>query len=235
MNQFSERISTLSNENLLKILDERMDYQPEAIQAVKNELENRNLSESEITEIKVKKVSERKINKKALIKLIETRDNEKMITDEIPDIYNPLSKGTFIIKIFTLITFYAWFLLNGITDISIDIQILLTLFVISVIQLLRKKNSGWIILAWLITCNTLICLYITIYDIVEGVKIKPFIFYDYRYSVLLLIKVIPFWLFINSKYFTKHLEISKKTQLITYVSSALFIAIAILTGLITER
>ena len=177
----------------------------------------------------------RKIDKKALIKFIETRNNEKMITEEISDIYNPLLKGTFIIKILTLIAFYAWFLLNGIDNISNGILILITLFVISVIQLLRKKNSGWIILAWLITCNTLICFYIAIYDIVEGLKIKPFILNDYKYSILLVIKVIPFWLFINSKYFTKHLELSKKTRLITYICSALFIAIAILTGLITTK
>lgn len=228
-------MSTLSNENLLKILEERIDYHSEAILAAENELNNRDLSKSEIKEIKVKKVSERIINKRALIKLIGTREKEKMITYEIPDTNNLLSKGTFIIKILALIIFYALFLLNGISDKSVGILILLTLFVISGIQLWRKKNSGWIILAWLITCNVLICLYIAIYEIAEGVKIKPFILYDYRYSVLLFIKVIPFWLFINSKYFTKHLEISKKTQLITYISSTLFIAIAIVTGLITTK
>lgn len=210
MNEFSKRISTLSNKNLTRILEEKIDYQPKAIQAVENELENRNMTKSEITEIKVKKLSDRKINKKALIKLLETRVKEKYITDEVPFIYNPLSKGAYIIKIFTLIAFYAWFLLHGITHISNGILILLTILVVSAIQLLRKKSSGWKILAWLITSNTIICLYITIHAIIDGVKIKPFILYDYRYSLLLLIKVIPFWLFINSKYFTKHLEISKK-------------------------
>jgi len=236
MNQFSERMSTLSNENLLKILDERMDYQPEAVQATENELKNRNLSGSETKEIKDKKESERKINKKVLIRLKATRENIKKITAEIPDTYNPLSKETFrknIAAVSIFIIIYGLFFLNGIRYISVGPLIVLTLLVVSGIQLWRKKKSGWIILTGLLTCNSLFYLSFMTIEIVRRIKIKPFVQYDDIKFILELIGIISFWLYINNKYFREYLKINKKTRIITYIISGLFVALAI--GLSREK
>ena len=45
MNQFTERYKTLSNSDLLRVIKNHPDYQPEAAEAAKNEINQRNLSD----------------------------------------------------------------------------------------------------------------------------------------------------------------------------------------------
>lgn len=229
MNQFSERMSTLSNEDLLKILDQRMDYQPEAIQAAENELQNRNLTDAETKAINDKKKSTRKINKKAFITEKEKTENIKNTPSEIPDAYDPLSKESFrknIIAVSIFIIIYIVFILNTIRYISVGPLVILTLLLVSGMQLWRKKKSGWIILAGILTCNALFYLSFMTIEIVQRIKIKPLVQYDDIRFILELIGMITFWLFINRKHFRKHLKIDRNTQIITYITSALFVLLA---------
>ena len=54
---FAERYKLLSNEELMDILDQQEDYLPEAIQAAKQEFENRQLSSLEIDQLKINTLS----------------------------------------------------------------------------------------------------------------------------------------------------------------------------------
>ena len=70
-------------------------------------------------------------------------------------------------------------------------------------------------------------------EIVRRIKIKPFVQYDDIKFILELIGIISFWLYINNKYFREYLKINKKTRIITYIISGLFVALAI--GLSREK
>ena len=135
------------------------------------------------------------------------------------------------VSIFIII--YGLFFLNGIRYISVGPLIVLTLLVVSGIQLWRKKKSGWIILTGLLTSNSLFYLSFMTIEIVRRIKIKPFVQNDDIKFILELIGIITFWLYINNKYFRECLKIYKKTRIITYIISGLFVALAI--GLSRER
>ncbi len=47
MNEFSERYKTFTNSDLLRVIEDQADYQSEAVEAAKSEIEQRNLSDQE--------------------------------------------------------------------------------------------------------------------------------------------------------------------------------------------
>ena len=52
MNKFAERYKLISNSDLLKIIGNSFDYQPEAVKAARNEIEQRQLTEQQLKEAK---------------------------------------------------------------------------------------------------------------------------------------------------------------------------------------
>jgi hypothetical protein len=250
MNQFSERMSKLSNEDLLRVLEQKTDYQPEAILAAEYELGKRNLSETEIKEIKAEKNTENEINKKVYVKTKDTKNTINNISAEISDTLNPLSRETFrknLTAVSIIIVIYSAYILindydvlknigfNGISYLSIEPLTTLTLLLISGIQIWREKKSGWIILTGLLTCYSIVYLLFQIFAIVMWITgvMKPFAHdNDIRFTFK-LIGIIAFWLYFNKKEFREFFKINKKTRIITYVTSGIFVAFVI--GLITTK
>ena len=92
-NNFSEYYKTISNTELLIILQTPGDYQPLAVEAAKKEFFNRQLSDSEIKEAKqpliTKQIQKEKESKK--VKAIE--DKVKNIGHNIIDTVSPIQPG----------------------------------------------------------------------------------------------------------------------------------------------
>ncbi len=243
-------MSKLSNEDLLRVLEEKADYQPAAVLAAENELGKRNLSETEIKEIKDKKKTENEINKKVYINTKEAKKTINNISAEITDTLNPLSIETFRRKLTAVSIFIvicgAYILINdydvfknigfnGISYLSIEPLTTLTLLLISGIQIWREKKSGWIILTGLLTCYSIVYLSFQVFAIVMWITgvMKPFATdNDIRFT-LKLIGIIAFWLYFNKKIFREFFKIDNKTRIITYVASGIIVAFVF--GLITTK
>ena len=163
------------------------------------------------------------------IKAKETRGSKKKNDAELSDTDNPLSKETFRIRLLAvsiLIILFCMYILNEIRYIYFTPVFVLICLVVSGIQLWRKKKSGWIILTGLLTCISLFYLSLMTIEIIRRIKIEPIVQYDDIKSILELIGIITFWLFINNKDFREYLKINNKTRIITYLISVILIAIA---------
>ena len=163
------------------------------------------------------------------IKIKETRGSKEINDAEFSNTNNPLSKETFRIRLLAVSIFiilFCVYILNEIRYIYFTPVFGTICLVASGIQLWRKKKSGWVILTGLLTCISLFYLYLMTIEIIRRIKIEPIVQYNDMKSILELIGIIIFWLFINNKDFRKYLEINNKTRIITYLISVILVAIA---------
>ena len=106
-NEFSEYYKTVSNAELLGILENFDNYQPTAVEAAKIEYANRNLSEIEIEEARHVLNEEKKKNDEKKQKLRVIENTAKSIVVDISETIRPTQSSSFstskIINIITLI------------------------------------------------------------------------------------------------------------------------------------
>ena len=117
MNQFSERYKTFSNVDLFRIIQNKGDYQEEALSAAELEVQRRNLTEQEITE-----ASQELLEARNQLRQIKERKSEKQeealnLVYKTIDAFNPLLKSLdrkeriirLITIIFGLIAIVGWY------------------------------------------------------------------------------------------------------------------------------
>ena len=174
MNQFTERYKSISNSDLLKIIDKPEDYQILAVEAAKQELANRQLSDHEIanakTELKSKtRIEEDEIEKK---KIFETQVKEfgidvseavmgiSMQTKKpgSPKIVRLLSLSLLIYLGFVLYDNFEKiiFLFQEIEKANIFSFVIvfrLSLIATTIILFWKHKRTGWILLATYLIFN----------------------------------------------------------------------------------
>lgn len=172
MNQFYERYKAFSNSDLLRVIENQSDYQPEAVEAAKTEIDQRNLSDQEMTEAKSELETERQ---KQNEKRAEVEQKVKTIGTSIFDTINPIQKSAptaeklirIITIVFGLISVVKWFNEFGLVkfmltddaggwDLSmIEYFLPLILLPAAVILFWLRKKSGWILMAAYLTYSTI--------------------------------------------------------------------------------
>src|SRR6478672_736347 len=92
-NNFSEYYKTISDTELLNILDNSNDYQPSAVEAAKQEFANRQLTESEIQQARQPLIAKReqKDKEREKVKAVETKI--KTAGQTFIDTINPIQSG----------------------------------------------------------------------------------------------------------------------------------------------
>ena len=178
LNDFGEYYKTISNTELLIILENPDDYQPIAVEAAKKEFTNRQLSDIEITEAKqpflIKKLREDKQKEK--IKSIEAKVKNTGTT--IIDTLNPIQEGVtstekiirFIVIVFSGIFLYQ--LITGfgmirayvkdIPQFPFESSLFLFPFIIIPIAIIifwKRKTMGWILLTIFLTFSVVAALW----------------------------------------------------------------------------
>jgi hypothetical protein len=134
MNPFTERYKTLSNPDLLKIIDNPVDYQPIAVEAAQVELSNRQLNNDELASAKAKNDLEAQ-KRSAQIEKKEALENKlNDLSGSVIDAIHPIHKGTLsaprVIKIMSLV-FTIMFLFGAFNQFDF-IKFMLT-----------NKNAKW--------------------------------------------------------------------------------------------
>jgi len=174
MTEFSEKYKSLSNIELLKILEEQKKYQQIAVETAKKELENRKLSKQELEKIKSEILKEKLEKKK------RTEKKEKITNYLTPffETINPIQSGiktpekiiNLITIIFGIISIYRPFKeytilhyiftdSNSGWDLSM-VDFLLPLIILPIATYLfwKRKKTGWILMAIFLTYSAIIGL-----------------------------------------------------------------------------
>lgn len=175
MNQFTERYKLISNSELLIIIENTSDYQPEAVEAAKNELEQRQLTDQELKEAKTELEAERQEKDKQTEKVQEVKNRVKKIWASIADTINPIQYSAatseklikLIVIVFGLISVYQFYNQFGILKLMFSdiyggwdlstILFLVPLFMLptSIILFWLRKKTGWILLGAYLTYSAL--------------------------------------------------------------------------------
>jgi hypothetical protein len=200
-NSFTEYYKTITNLELLEILENLDDYQPSAIEAAKNEISSRQLSDTEISEAKESLIEiqlQRKIQKEK-IKAIESK--VKSAGNTLIDTLNPIQSGIpttektirLIVIVFGGLILYEVItefrmLLVSIKEfprypISSSISLLPFFVVVSgTVAFWKRKTIGWIFLTIFLTYTAVGALWILIelfnwrpsgYELVDKLFPKP--------------------------------------------------------------
>ncbi len=175
MNKFSERYKTISNSDLLRVIENKSDYQSEAVEAAKTEINQRNLSDNEMTEAK----NELEIELQERIIKNEKRANaeQKVKTFGILffDLINPIQKSAptpeklikLIAIVFGLIVVVNWYNEFGFVKFMLTVEtcrwdlsvcecfLPLIILPVAVILFGFKKKSGWILMAAYLTYSAI--------------------------------------------------------------------------------
>ncbi len=181
---FAKYYKTISNTELLSILENPSDYQPDAIEAAKKELSYRQLSDSEIAEAKepilAKKLQKEK--QQETIRVIENKVRTTGIT--LFETLNPIQTGIqtvekiirFIVVIFGLLFIYQvikdrFLIIESIKEIiSYPVESLIYLFPfvllpMAMITFWKRKSIGWILLTIYLTYSFVATAWIFIHSI----------------------------------------------------------------------
>jgi len=171
MNQFTERYKTITNADLLRVIENQSDYQPEAVEAAKTEINQRNLSDEELTEAKRELEAERQEYQKQNEKKTEAQQKVKTLGTVVFDTINPIQKSAptaerlirLITIVFGLIAVYKWSSQFGLVkfmltddlagwDLSM-VEYFLPLIILPVALIIfwARKKSGWILMAAYLT------------------------------------------------------------------------------------
>jgi hypothetical protein len=163
---FTTYYKTISNTELLGILENSNDYQPEAIEAARRELINRELTDAELTEAKKPLLETKAHKEKQQEKIKAIEDKVRTAGAGFIETLNPIQSGIqssekiirFIVLVFGLLFLYQfirdrYLILSSIKELSrFPIESLLYLFplllmAIAVIFFWKRKPIGWILLA----------------------------------------------------------------------------------------
>lgn len=178
LKDFEARYKTYSNSELLDILDNPNKYQLIALEAARNELSLRKLSDSDITSARhILKVKKEKANA-----IAESNDRIKRnlinSTNHVVDVLNPIQQSIstsskvifFVSIIYTLLLFYAiwnnWdsykYIITG--DYNEQFAYTVNLFpvfllAVGVITFWFKKKAGWILLVVYSSLSSTLCIF----------------------------------------------------------------------------
>lgn len=117
MNQFSERYRNISNADLFRVIENQTDYQPEAIEAAKNELNQRKLTDQVLTAVKVEMKAEQQEKEEYRKKRNEVERKVKKLGASALDTINPIQRSAttpekiirLITIVFGLIAILKWY------------------------------------------------------------------------------------------------------------------------------
>lgn len=174
LNELQAFYKTLSTTELLRILHNAEQYQPQAIEATKNELSNRQLSETEIEEAKrpLFQEIERKVQQKE--KISKAKNKVRSILDSLIPHYDKPQKLINIITIaFTGILIYViisqyeklFSLASSMPYDFYENMLYLSPFLllaIGTIAFWKRKKMGWLLLAFFTSYTILIQIATTI-------------------------------------------------------------------------
>ena len=169
MNQFSDRYKKLDSIDLLRILDNALDYQPLALQAAREELETRNLSFEELNEANSVLAAEKSMKEKSIERSKEIR------SIIIKSVINPIqtergSSATSIILIalaFVLHSVYVvyhklfelkYFVTDEYSELDLySIFYFLPIIIVPIATFLfwYRKKSGWTLLIIYLTFSSI--------------------------------------------------------------------------------
>lgn len=175
MNQFSERYKTFSNSDLLRVIENQSDYQPEAVEAAKTEINQRNLPDQELSEAKSELEAERQEKKKQNEKRAEVERKVKTLGTSVFDTINPIQESAptteKLIRLVTivlgLIAVFKWYSQFGLVkymltdksagwDLSmVEYFLPLILLPVALILFWLRKKSGWILMAAYLTYSAI--------------------------------------------------------------------------------
>jgi hypothetical protein len=171
MNQFTERYKSHSNAELLKIIENSSDYQPEAVETAKNEIEQRQLTDKELKEAETELEIQRQEKNKKTERKQEIENKVKEFGASIVDTVNPIQQSTptterlirLITIVFGLISVYQFykefgmlkFMLGnngGEWDFSMALYFVPFFLVpIATVLFWFRKKIGWILLGIYLT------------------------------------------------------------------------------------
>jgi len=175
MTEFTERYKSLSNIELLKILEKQENYQKLAVESAKNELQNRKLSDKELEQVKseiLKQQLEKKKKTEKNIKREEKLKNYgKTFIETISPIQNEIQTPERIIRLITIvfggISIYRFFKEFGIlrylftnSNGGWDLSMLVYFFNLIILPIAtflfwKRKKTGWILLAIYLTYSAM--------------------------------------------------------------------------------
>jgi hypothetical protein len=169
---FVEYYKTISNTELLSILENATDYQPIAIEAAKNEFANRQLSETEIYDAKEPLLKKKLQEEKQLEKLKKIEAKVKQTGTTIIDTLNPIQSSIpttektirYIILVYSGIFLYQLIrdfemIRANMSDItrfpyeSLLFLIPFIIFPIAIITFWKRKSIGWILFTIFLTSS----------------------------------------------------------------------------------
>lgn len=182
MSDFAERFKNHSNSHLLKIIESKGEYQPEAIDAAKTIFERRQLTEDEIQLAKAEIANEQRekdaLHQKKIKIANELKDFGSSVVETIDPLQTAPPSATKIIRVITLIfgLFYLYtlseeygfikFMLTDIYaewDVPTVVSLLPLVWVpVSLVLFYMRKRIGWILLAIFIgysILNALLMIY----------------------------------------------------------------------------
>ncbi len=169
-NDFTEYYKTISNAEILSIIENPRDYQPIAVEAARNEFSNRKLSNAEVKEARLELIANQlqKQKQREKVKIIEAKIRAKgqTVIDGISPIQIGISSTEKTIRIIVIV-FTSLFLYQSIEFFKIHLiyikdipqspfdgilyflpQILLP---IAIFLFWKKKTVGWILLTIYLT------------------------------------------------------------------------------------
>jgi len=176
-NNFSQYYKTISNTELLSILDNPEDYQPLAVEAAKEEFTNRQLSDTEIQEARQSLITKQTQKEKEKVKAVET--TIKAAGHTFIDTINPIQSGIpttektirFIVIIFGGIFLYQfisdfrsnWAYVKDIPRFPFESLIILLpqiFLLIATITFWKRKTLGWTLLTIFITFSAVSAIWL---------------------------------------------------------------------------
>lgn len=175
MNQFSERYKTFSNSDLLRVIENKSDYQPEAAEAALFEFNQRNLSEQDLTNAKYELEAVLQEKEKSNQKRADVEQRVKNIGTLIFKTINPIQKSApttrkliiLITIVFAMLTLFKWvtqfeLFIMMLTDTStgwdfsvFEFMLPLVFLPIATILFGFRKKIGWILMAIYLTYSTI--------------------------------------------------------------------------------
>ena len=175
MNEFIERYKTLSNSDLLRVIENQSDYQTKAVEAAKIEIQQRNLSDQEVDEAKSTLETDRQERKKQKEKRAVIEQKVINLGTSLFDIFNPIQKSTptaeklirLITIVFGLIAVIKWYDVFGLIKIMLtdnsagwDLSILVYLFPVIFLSIATilfgsRKKMGWVLMAIYLTYSAI--------------------------------------------------------------------------------
>ena len=168
-NEFTERFKKFDNLKLLKILETPKDYNPEAIRAAKAELENRNISDEEIKNIKDHFQDKQQKIENSKANLAKAKQTLTAKGTEVIETIHPLQKKPYtadrkiliicillslslIYFLFARIHIVYYILRNNILDFSTIAFILpLIILPLAIYFFYKRSKIGWTIVCLLYT------------------------------------------------------------------------------------